>query len=248
MIRALSILDAFAVEKSNSTLSVKNLHELLDLPKPTVSRLATILEQQGFLRGTGNGYQLGPRTFELGAIFGQQYGVDRVGRPPLEAMARETLQTSSLAILSGPSVVYLIVERPAQPVHHVTQAGSREYAHVTGLGKALLAALPPQVVDRILGASPFPRLTKNTLTERDLLHEELELTRRRGYALDQEEFALGLRCVAIQIELPRLGSVAISVSGPAAEYSPVSISNFLKTLHETADALEAAFTQAADYL
>jgi DNA-binding IclR family transcriptional regulator len=246
LIRALAILDSFG--PASSTLSVKDLHELLGVPKPTISRLASVLEQHGLLRGEGHAYQLGPKTFELGALFAQQFGVQQAGQPPLEAMAREASQTSSLAMLAGRDVVYLVVARPTRPIHHVTAVGSREFAHVTGLGKALLAALPPATVDRMFGDDePLARLTPNTICDRQALYEELERTRERGYALDEEEFAAGLRCVAINVQLPRLGSAAISVSGPAADYGPEQIADFVKLLHRTEEALAIAFGEAADY-
>jgi DNA-binding IclR family transcriptional regulator len=245
LVRALAILDAFAQDRP--TLSVKDLHELLDLPKPTVSRLASVLEQHGLLRGNGRAYQLGPKTFELGSLFAQQYGIHHAGRPAVEAMARASSQTSSLAILSGPRVVYLIVARPPRPIHHVTEAGSREFAHPTGLGKALLAALSPEQVDELLGAGPLARMTEHTICDLDDLHAELAETRERGYALDQEEFAIGLRCVAIYMELPRLGPAAISVSGPAAEYAADLVPGYLDILHRTAAELEHAFGEAAHY-
>jgi DNA-binding IclR family transcriptional regulator len=245
LIRALAILDAFGPDRP--TLSVKDLHELLDVPKPTVSRLASVLEQHGLLRGAGHAYQLGPKTFELGALFAQEFKLHDAGRLPIEAMARESSQTSSLALLSGRSVVYLIVARPSRPIHHVTESGSREYAHLTGLGKALLAGLPMEVVDRVVGEEPFPRQTEHTICDRAELHAELELTRKRGYALDHEEFALGLRCVAMRVELPRVGPAAISVSGPAADYTPAAIPKLLAILERTAVALEEAFSQAADF-
>jgi IclR family acetate operon transcriptional repressor len=90
-------------------------------------------------------------------------------------------------------------------------------------------------------------MTEHTICDRDELIAELELTRRRGYALDQEEFALGLRCVAIRVDLPRLGPAAISVSGPAADYSSAGIKRFLKILQATAGELERAFANAAAY-
>jgi DNA-binding IclR family transcriptional regulator len=245
LVRALSILEAFASDRP--MLSVKDLHLLLDMPKSTVSRLASVLEQHGLVRGTGRGYQLGPKTFELGSLFAHQYGIDYAGRPPVEAMASESTQTSSLAILSGSMVVYLIVARPPRPIHHVTVAGTREHAHPTGLGKALLAALSPATVDALLGGQPLQRLTEHTICDLGELRTELEETRARGYALDQEEFAPGLRCIAIHVELPRLGSVALSVSGPAAEYGPAAIRGYLRILRETAAALVHAFGEAAEY-
>jgi len=243
LIRALAILDAFGPDRA--TLSVKELHELLDLPKPTVSRLASVLEQCGLLRGAGSGYQLGPKTFELGSLFAQQYGLQHAARPAMERMAREASQTSSLAMLSGRLVVYLVVARPPRPIHHVTEAGSREFAHPTGLGKVLLAGLTPDEVDRTLGDEPLARMTDNTICDRAELHDELERVRRRGYALDEEEFAVGLRCVAIGLDVPRLGPAAISLSGPAADYSPAGIKRFLKILRATGQELDRAFSEAA---
>jgi DNA-binding IclR family transcriptional regulator len=245
LIRALAILDAFGPDRP--MLSVKDLHELLDVPKPTVSRLASVLEQQGFLRGAGHGYRLGPKTFALGSLFAQQYELHEAGRPPMEALARDTAQTSSLAVLSGRHVVNLIVVRPARPIHHVTAAGSREYAHLTGLGKALLSALPEESVERILGDDPYPRETPNSICDHTALHAELDRTRQRGYALDREEFALGLRCVAVPLQLPRLGPASISVSGPAADYSTAAIPRFFAALQRTAKELETAFGHAADF-
>jgi len=244
-VRALAILDAFG--RDRPTLSVKDLHELLALPKPTISRLASVLERHGLLRGEGHAYQLGPKTFELGSLFAQQYGLPFAARPTLEALAEKSSQTSSLAVLSGNLVLYLIVIPPPRPIHHVTSAGSREYAHPTGLGKALLAALPTTEVDRALGDAPLVRMTPHTICDREALLAELELTRRRGYALDQEEFAIGLRCVAIDVNLPRLGRAAISVSGPAADYSSAGIKRFLKMLLEASADLDRAFSTMAQY-
>lgn len=245
LVRALAILDAFGPDRP--TLSVKDLHELLAIPKPTVSRLANVLEQHGLLRGEGHAYQLGPKTFELGSVFAQQSGLPFAARPAMEALAQKSSQTSSLAVLSGHFVLYLIVVRPPRPIHHVTRAGSREYAHPTGLGKALLAALPPDEVDRALGDAPLVRMTPQTICDRRELHAELEQTRRRGYALDQEEFAIGLRCVATDVELPRLGRAAISVSGPAADYSSAGIKRFLKMLLEASAELDRAFAAMSQF-
>jgi DNA-binding IclR family transcriptional regulator len=245
LIRALAILDAFGPDRP--TLSVNDFHKLLDIPKPTVSRLASVLEQHGLLRGDGHAYQLGPKTFELGSVFAQQYGLPMAARPAMEALAQKSSQTSSLGVLSGHLVVYLLVVRPPRPIHHVTRAGSREYAHPTGLGKALLAALTPAEVDGALGDGELVPMTPHTICDRQELHAELERTRHRGYALDQEEFAVGLRCVAIHVDLPRLGPVAISVSGPAADYSSAGTKRFYKMLREASAELERAFAAMAQY-
>jgi IclR family transcriptional regulator, acetate operon repressor len=245
LVRALAILDAFTSDRP--TLRVNDLHELLDLPKPTISRLASVLKQHGLLVGDGRGYQLGPKTFELGALFAQQNGLRDAGRAALEATARETVQTSSLAVLSGRHVLNLLVAKPPRPIHHVTEAGNRDPAHTTGLGKALLSALTDEEVDEVLGSEPLERMTPQTICDRKGLYAELGKSRRRGYALDREEFANGLRCIAIQVDLPRLGRAAISLSGPASDYAPGMLPKHLARLRQTADELVEAFGTAADY-
>lgn len=243
--RALAILDAFSAERT--TLSVKDIHEELKLPKPTVSRLAGVLKQYGFLRGAGDAYQLGPKAFQLGALFARQHRIQDLGYPPLQSMAVESQQTSCLALLAGRSVVNIIVAKPPRPIHHVTDVGMGDYAHATGLGKALLARLLPEEIDRLFGGDPLVRLTENTITELTALHRELKRTRERGHAIDREETAVGLRCVAVAVELPQLGAAAISVSGPAAEYSDSSIPQFLALLRSAAANLQTAFDQATGY-
>lgn len=90
--RALSILDAFGTERRS--LTVKEIRLLLDLPKPTVSRLARELRRAGLLRSVAGKYELGPKTYELGSLFVRQHRFDEVGRPHLEALAANTLQTA----------------------------------------------------------------------------------------------------------------------------------------------------------
>jgi DNA-binding IclR family transcriptional regulator len=241
----LTILERFTPEET--TLTVKELSESLEMPKPTVSRLATTLERHGFLRRDGRGYQLGPKTFELGALFAKQTSIAEVGRAPLEALARETLQTVCVGVLSGTDVTHVMVVTPPRPLHHVTEVGLRSRAHATGLGKALLAALPEDELERRLHGAPLAQLTPNTFTDIDELRGELAKTRERGYALDNEETMLGLRCVAIAMNLPRLGLSSVSVSGPGADYSAENVEGFRGLLGRTAEALVAAFDDAAGY-
>src|SRR2546423_2016511 len=109
---------------------------------------------------------------------------------------------------------HVMVGTPPRPLHHVTEVGLRSHAHATGLGKALLAALPDEELERRLQGASLVQLTANTFTDVNELRTELMRTREQGYALDNEETMLGLRCVAVSMTLPRLGLSSISVSGP----------------------------------
>jgi IclR family acetate operon transcriptional repressor len=197
--RALAILDAFTIEEP--ALTTKDLHLRLDLPKPTVSRLASMLELHGFLRRADGAYELGPKTFELGSLYVRQHRVFERFRLPLKRLSAESKQTTCLAELAGFSIVHLLVMRSPMPVHYVTETGSRAPAHATGLGKALLASIEAEEVERLLGDGGLEPFTRNTICDRDELFAELDRIRKRGYAVDNEEYAAGLKCLAIAIEL-----------------------------------------------
>lgn len=212
--RALAILDAFGGDRA--ALSVATLHESLELPKPTIIRLAGVLEKYGYLRRLDSGYELGPKTLELGALYLRRHGILDVVRPILERLRDEVGETICLASLSGPDVLHLDVIPSLRPIHYRTEVGSRAPAHSTALGKAILATLSRDQLDETLGPPPYRALTPKTQTDRTGLLDEIELARRRGYSLDNEESAIGLKCLGIAVDTPILGTVAISASSAPA--------------------------------
>jgi IclR family acetate operon transcriptional repressor len=235
--RALAILDAFTNELR--PLSVKDLHERLALPKPTVSRLARELERGGYLQQVGRAYEIGPKMFELGSLFVRQHRFEDVAHPHLQGLAAETRQTACLALLAGREVVNVLVASSPRPVQYVAQVGDRDPAHATGLGKALLSQLPDEHVNEMFNDG-IARFTPNTIRDVRTLLAELRRTRRRGYAVDDEETALGLRCVAVAFDFPGIGSTGMSVSGPAADYDATTIPTFVDVIRNTATALKTA--------
>jgi IclR family acetate operon transcriptional repressor len=243
--RALEILEAFATEQR--ALTLKDLHELLALPKPTISRLARELAKAGYLRVVGRAYELGPKTFELGSIFARQHHFEDLGQAHLETLAAKTMQTASLALLAGTDVIHVLVAPSPQPVQHVTEIGSHAAAHATGLGKALLSALSDQELAEVLGNDRLPRFTPNTICDRKALAEELRRTRQRGFALDNEETAIGLKCVAVFVSLPEVGPAAVSVSGAAADYRTDTIPGLAESVLQTATVLEDTLGNGGQY-
>ena len=232
---------------SGPSILDKDLHEALELPKPTVSRLAGVLAERGFLRRVEQGFQLGPKTFQLGSIFARHYHVADGARPVLEATARTSLQTCTLGVLSGRDVVYLVVATPPTAVHHVAEPGGGSYAHATACGKAILATMAPDVRDQILGKRSLPRKTPHTISDRAVLDRELQRVCERGYAVDREETDPGLACIGIAIDLPGLGPAAISVSGPVAEYPVSAEKRLVPVLRDTATVLESSLGRAATF-
>lgn len=243
--RALAILDAFTNEIR--PLSVKDLHELLGLPKPTVSRLARELERGGYLQQVGRAYELGPKIFELGSLFMRQHRFDDVAQLNLQELAAETMQTACLALLAGREVVNILVASSPQPVQYVAQVGDRDPAHATGLGKVLLSQLPDERVKEMFSDGPIARFTPKTICDVRTLLAELRRTRRRAYGIDDEETALGLRCVAVAFEFPGIGSTGMSVSGPSADYHDGTIPTFVDSIRRTATRLKTALEQNSGF-
>ena len=130
----------------------------------------------------------------------------------------------------------------------MTKIGSLAPAHSTGLGKALLARLSDEAFEATLPQLALKPYTPKTIVNVERLRKELAAVRSRGYAIDDEETALGLKCVAVAVDLPAVGPAAISLSGPAADFTEGTIPAFAEELHRTAAWLHDIFAGTADYI
>jgi IclR family acetate operon transcriptional repressor len=158
------------------------------------------------------------RTLEVGSVYLQSTTLEAEARPIMRHLADETGQTANLGILDRHQVVHIEVVAPDRPVRFWAMIGKREDAHVSGLGKVLLAALPDAERQAYL-REPHPAMTPHTITDPDALRADLELTATRGYAIDNEESNPGVLCIAAPIRNGK-GQVeaAVSISGPRAEF------------------------------
>jgi IclR family transcriptional regulator, acetate operon repressor len=209
--RALDVLEALAA--AGGTASLGDLTAACGLPAPTVHRLAGTLAGRGYLRQLPDRrYSLGSRLIPLGADAHALLG----GRalPVLRGLAELTGESANLAVLTQGRAEYVAQAPGRHTMRIFTEVGNRVALHCTGVGKALLAAVPPAVASRLIAAAPLAARTYATITDPDVLHAEIALTRARGYALDEGEMEAGVRCVAVG--MPGAAPMAVSVSGPAA--------------------------------
>jgi IclR family transcriptional regulator, acetate operon repressor len=209
--RALDVLEALAA--AGGTAPLGDLAATCGLPAPTLHRLAGTLTDRGYLRQLPDRrYSLGSRLVPLGAdayaLLGQR------ALPALRALAELTGESANLAVLTQGRAEYVAQAPGRHTMRTFTEVGNRVALHCTGVGKALLAVIPPGQASRLIGAAPLAAQTAGTITDAEALHAELALTRARGYALDEEEMEAGVRCVAIG--MPGTAPMAVSVSGPAA--------------------------------
>lgn len=219
--RAVSILNAFSPE--DPELGVTELAERLGLHKSTVHRFMVNLDAAGLVERnprTGR-YRLGLRIFELGGLVMQQMNLWDEALPFLEGLVHDTGETGHLAVLDGGEAIY--IERvEARRALRVPSAIGRGYpAHATNLGKVLLADLAPEQVEQIVAERGLAAYTPHTITDPERLAGELERIRAVGYAVDNEEYDEGLRCIGAPVR-DHSGHVvaALGIGGPATRIIP----------------------------
>jgi IclR family transcriptional regulator, KDG regulon repressor len=213
---ALDLLEQFRDEVYE--LGVTELSKRLQLHKNNVFRLLATLESRGYIeqnKVTEN-YRLGLRTLELGQTFVRQMGILRQSRPVLEALVRECNETSYVAILKDFHIVYLDVVETDLTVRVVPRVGSRLPAYCTAAGKVQIAHLSDEELELYLPPKELKPFTPNTITDRDALKRHLAKVNEQGYAIDDEELDIGVRCVSAPIrDYTRRIVGAISISGPS---------------------------------
>lgn len=166
---------------------------------------------------TGAGkFRLGLRLFDYGNRAIEQYDLRERAQPHLRRLVAETEETAHLCILEGAHVIYIDKIEPARSVRMITRIGASNPIHCTSVGKAIVAFLPEDRIADIIRRLHFERYTHRTISTPEALRTEIEKTRRRGYAVDDEEYEEGLRCIAVPVlDMQRLPVAAVSVSGPS---------------------------------
>lgn len=233
LLRALGILKA--VGASTVPLSLGDLSADLDLPKSTLVRLLTILEESGFLHRDPAGYSIGHAVLELGETYRKQANVAEVAAPYLRELASVTGLTTNIGILEGRWVLHVVVEEPDRPLRFRSASGSLDYTYSTGLGKMLMSGLPVnRLGDHLPAEEPWQQFTANTIVTVEGMLNELAAIRDRGYSIDQQERDLGVVCMAVPIPNEARINVALSVAGPTGELGETERERYLPILREMA--------------
>jgi DNA-binding IclR family transcriptional regulator len=202
----------------SSDVSLVELAKSMDIPKGSLFRHLKVLEARGFVRQIPETkqYELGARLIYLGFAARRRLRLAEIAEPTMIQLRDRYNETVHLAVLSQFEVVHVATVESGHPVKMACAVGDRTWAHVSALGKALLAWSSPDVIKKIVQERGLPVLTEHTVRTWRELEEELESTRRRGYAVDDEESAIGLRCVAAPICDETAAPVsALSLSAPA---------------------------------
>lgn len=210
--RAFTLLGLIADAGGRATLS--ELAERADLPMPTIHRLLRTLVNIGCARQLQDrGYALGPTLMRLGELAGRQIG--DIVRPHLRKLVTALGETANIAVLDGDMMVYAAQVPSEHSMRMFTEVGRRVHPSATGVGKAVLPSIEAERVAQIIHSSGMPQLTEKSITDFAELQAELERIRERGYAIDEQEQELGVRCFAVNIDGAPT-PMAVSVSGPTS--------------------------------
>ncbi|MFO1149440.1 MAG: IclR family transcriptional regulator [Alsobacter sp.] len=198
-------------------MSLTELAARAELPPSTVYRMLSTLQRHGVVEfdDVNQLWFVGVELFRMGSSFLRRRKLAERGRAVIEALMAETGETANLAIADGASVVFVTQAESHQAIRAFFRPGTRSPYHASGVGKAILAFSPSDRRAALLGRTPLEAFTPRTRTTREALDADLSACRRRGYALDDEERDLGMRCIAAPI-FNELGAPfgGVSVSGP----------------------------------
>ncbi|MGI5238332.1 IclR family transcriptional regulator [Dactylosporangium sp. CA-139066] len=235
--RGLALLEMLAAEPE--PLTINDFSESTALPKSTLVRLLAVLAEMEYVVRVDDrpSYRLGHKVQRLASAYVASLDLTVVAEAYLRPVALRTGQTANLGVLDGDQVLHICVAEPDRPLRFTTALGARDHTYCTGLGKMLLSELPEDRVAAILPPEPFPAFAENTLTTLADLRKDLRRTARRGYALDDNERSTGLRCVAVGVRLAGDLLAAVSVSGPAGEFTAGRQQEYVAALDEVAKAM-----------
>lgn len=218
--RAFEIMETLSMEARG--MSIKELSERLTLNKSTVHRILATLIAWGYVEKNAEDkrYKLGPKIINLGSVYLNNIELKTEALPYLHNLKERTGQVVHLAIIENGDVVYLDKIDIVSNIRMYSKIGKRAMCHNTGLGKAMMAFMPEREVDKILKEKGMPKVMERTITDPKALKDQLNVIRQRGWAIDDEENELGIRCAAAPV-FDYTGNViaAISSTGPLDLYT-----------------------------
>ncbi len=234
--RALNILEHLLIVKS---ATIKELSQNFDIPVVSTSRLIKTLVNRGYVKekkGYSSTFSLGMKLLNFSQIVYEQIDLRRVAEKHMRTLSDSTNQTSQLAILQQSCVMYINQILPRSPVSIIAPLHVSLPVNVSACGKVLCAWLPEEEQKICLETADLIKATENSITKVDDFIKELKMVKGRGYALDDEEFAKGIGCIAAPI-LDHSGKIiaAVGITGHIEPYkNEMTFSKIQRMVQEVA--------------
>ncbi len=241
LVRALGLLNRIA-EAPEGGATLTDLAQQVGLATSTAHRLLTTLEQERYVRFDPDGrlWSIGVQAFVTGASFTKTRSLVALARPHMRHLMEEGGETVNLAWEEDGLAVYLAQVECRQMMRAFARPGTRVPLHCSGVGKAILSGLTDKAVARVLHQHGMKRLTLKTIITPGLLRADLERARAAGFAMDDEEHAVGLRCIAAPV-FDETGDVvaAVSTSGPMARVVDARVGSLAELVMRAAGTISA---------
>lgn len=221
--RALDVLDTLALANG---LTLTEIASQLDQSPATMYRVLSTLEMREFVEidPASQAWHIGPMAFRLGSSFLRRSSVVERSRPVMRDLMDASGETSNLGIEKHGQVMFIGQVETHESIRAFFPPGTLSPMHASGIGKALLSRHSDESFERFLKNCEFEQFTEKTIGSADTLRAELAEIRERGFAVDDEEKTIGMRCVAAPItNLYGEAIAGISVSGPTHRMPPEQI-------------------------
>ncbi|MGG5890237.1 HTH-type transcriptional regulator BhcR [Falsiroseomonas sp. HC035] len=238
--RAIALLAALA---QSDGVTLTELASRAGLPMSTAFRILGTLQRRGLAEcdaGTQS-WSVGVETFRIGSAFLRRRKLVDRARDAMQGLVAQCGETANLAVAEEDGVVFVSQVETHETIRAFFRPGTRALFHASGIGKAILAHRTPAQVAASLKRGGLPRFTEHTLVALPALLTDLVQVRQRGYAIDDEERNLGMRCVGAAIFNEFGEAIAgLSVSGPSVRITPEALPRFGPLVRQAADVVTHA--------
>jgi DNA-binding IclR family transcriptional regulator len=242
--KAMIVLEAMSRYDRDVPLAV--LAEKVGFPKSTLVRLLRSMKRHGIVQQDPRTrrYRLGMALIRLGKAAERQFDLERIVRPFLAELSKSTGETASFAVLEGERAVYLVQVLSDSIIRGVPPIGAELDLHCTAVGKVLLTSFSEEQIESLIREHGLPRHTEKTIIDAESLRKELDRTRQKGYALDDEEAERGGRCIAAPVCDDRDRVIAaVSITGPTTRMRMDQIDNLAAIARRVAEKVTEALRE-----
>ncbi len=206
LVRGLEVLKAFG--RHHEPMTISEVAVETGLTPASARRMLLTLSGLGYIEQNGKRFRVGPKVLDLGYSYMSSMPIWQIAQPILERLSEEFDVSASAAVLDGADIVFAVRANTHQFSSVLVSTGTRQPAHVTAIGRVLLASLDPDRLDATLAQTRFERYTVHSVTDVAKLREILDDVRLQGYALADEEWEYGLRAIAVPLRNKRGDVVA----------------------------------------
>lgn len=236
--RALSILEQIAEKRTG--MRVSEIAQDLGLPVSTVHRLLTTLEKRRFVQQDAqtDHWSVGQRAHSVGESYSLHDQLVLPARPFLRQLRDITRETANLGVIQAEEAVTIAQIESREIMRAIAPPGGRVPVLNSGMGKAIVATWPDDAIRSLIARQGLRPMTSTSLKSESEVFAEIKQIRTQGYAIDDEEYVLGMRCVAAVIWSDEQEAIAaLSVSGLAARVTPETIPGIARQVCDMAQAL-----------